>query len=86
MTEQASLFMDAPPVWAEDPIGLRWWRFHRAHPEVGREFIRLAREWRNAQPTTRCGAKAIFEVLRFNHALGLIVRPDESEPFKINNR
>lgn len=83
MTGQQTLALDGPP-WARDPIGQRWLAFHRAHPEVGAEFVRLAREWRQHQPKARVGAKAIWEVLRWNMAVGQ-VPTTSSEPFRLNN-
>ena len=83
MTE-LTLFDLNPPEYAQDRIGRRWWTFHQAHPEVGREFVRLAREWRAANPTKRVGSKAIFEVLRWQTNVGAV--PSEGEPFQLDNR
>lgn len=59
----------------------RFQAFHRAHPEVYREFARRAlalhaRGWRHF------GAKAIFEALRYDTALG--AGPEEA-PYRLNN-
>lgn len=82
---QPTLFALSPPVWASDPIGERWWDLHRARPEIGAEFVRLAREWRAHRPSSRLGAKAIVEIMRWQHDLGQSPLPQTGDPFRINN-
>ena len=78
-----TLFDQEPPAYADDPIGRAWFAVHQAHPEIGREFVQLAREWRKHNPTSRVGSKAILEVLRWNTQVGVV--PHEGEPFRINS-
>ncbi len=79
MTDQLSL-SDQRPVWCDDPIGERFWAFHLAHPNVGSEFVRLARQWMDRNPGRPCGAKSCWERLRWDIPLeGL-----NGEP-KLNN-
>lgn len=73
------------PQWATGPLGDLFVEHRRNHPEVGEHFVRLAREWRAAKPGERVGAKAIFEVLRWNYAVGAIPTTSD-EPFKLDNR
>jgi len=82
MTEP-TLFDAGPPAYATDPIGIAWWAMMETHPTVGAEFVRLARQWRAANPTKPVGSKAILEVLRWNTAIGVVV--DFSEPYRVNN-
>lgn len=72
----------ALPGWADDTIGRAFWQFHLQHPAVYEAFVRLARDWRRARPDQPCGAKAIWEVLRWQHAVGDL-SPDRK--FKLNN-
>lgn len=78
-----TLFELEPPLWAQDEIGRKWWAVHQAQPAIGREFVRLAREWRQHNPTSRVGSKAILEVLRWNTQVGVV--PHEGEPYRINS-
>ncbi len=79
-----TLFDVEPPVWAQDAIGQRWWEWSRTHPEVGRAFVTITREWMAARPGERVGAKAVWEQLRWRHAVGQIPTSG-AEPFKLNN-
>lgn len=83
MTGEPTLFDVGPPAWAQDEHGRRWWQQHQAHPEIGREFVRLTRQWIAANPGQKVGAKAVVEVLRWNTQVGLVV--SESEPYRLNN-
>lgn len=83
MTGEPTLFELGPPDYAQDPIGQRWWVQHQAHPEIGREFVRLTRQWIAANPGQKVGAKAVVEVLRWNTRVGLVVT--DGEPYRLNN-
>ena len=75
------LTFTARPVWADDTIGVRFWEFHQAHPEVEAALIRLARQWQQARPGSTCGMKMLWERLRWEHAVGNLTGAD----FKLNN-
>lgn len=61
-------------------IDARFQVFHAEHPEVYREFVRLAREAR-ASGLPRVGAKLIAEVIRWNR----LTSGKDAEGFRINN-
>lgn len=69
------------PHWADDAIGIQWWEFHLAHPEVYGMLLRFCDEWTEAQPGKRCGMKMLWERLRWEHAVGNLGDAD----FKLNN-
>lgn len=72
-----------PPVVEPRPdrsIDARFAEFHAAHPEVYAALVRLAREGK-AAGHTKLGIGMLFEVLRWEH----MVRPDDSEPYRLNN-
>lgn len=73
-------FILGRPEWADDPIGRRWWDFHRAHPEVYGTLLRFCDEWRAADPKRKCGMKMLWERLRWEHAVGNV-----GGDFKLNN-
>lgn len=71
-----------PGFAAEFPdraLSARWWQFHLDNPDVYRELVDLARQWR-ARGWARIGIAALFEVLRWQRAM----RTD-GDQFKLNN-
>jgi hypothetical protein len=66
----------------DDPRSLdeRFEDYHAAHPEIYREFARLARLLRD-RGHDHYGAKGLFEALRFHHAVDS--RPGDL--YKLNN-
>ena len=78
-TQAALPLDDARPEWARDRIGRRWWKFHTDHPEVYDELVRLAETARRAG-RKRVGIGQLFEVLRWNTALG-----DPAATYRLNN-
>lgn len=73
-------FIIRRPEWADDPIGIRWWDFHKTHPEVYGTLLRFCDEWVEARPGQQCGIKMLWERLRWEHAIGNI-----GGDFKLNN-
>lgn len=51
-----------------DPIDVDFAEFHRTHPEVYDELLRLARRWR-AAGHTRCSINMLFEIVRYESGL-----------------
>lgn len=67
----------------DDPtIEARFQAFHRAHPEVYAELVRMAFELREAG-WERFGLATLWETLRYRSMAG--ARPGEPEPYKLNN-
>lgn len=64
-----------PPTLAE-----RFAKFHAAHPEVYRELVKLARQWK-AAGNDRCGIKALWERLRWEMGM----RCSDGTDYKLNN-
>lgn len=78
---QGQLALEPVPDWlVAGTIDEAWWRFHRSHPDVYDELVRLAREALHAG-RDRIGIGMLFEVLRWNRML----RRDDAEAFKLNN-
>lgn len=63
-----------------DRLRRRFERFHRDHPEVYDELVRLARQVK-ARGVERWSIKGLFEVVRYNDRL----RRGEGESYKLNN-
>ena len=64
MTDQPALFDDRPD-WQTDDIGRRWLAHHEEHPWIGDTLKRLAVEWQQKAPHSRCGMKMLWERLRW---------------------
>jgi hypothetical protein len=64
----------------EKSLDERFADYHAAHPEIYREFARLARLLRD-RGHEHYGAKGLFEALRFHHAVD--ARPGDQ--YKLNN-
>lgn len=63
-------------------IEARFWRFHRAHPDVYAEIVRLCRAWRAAEGD-RWGIDGAFAVLRWERQMAGL--PDAHETYKLND-
>lgn len=63
-------------------IEARIWRFHRDHPEVYDEIVRLCREWHGRGGGT-WSINGAFEVLRWQRQIAGL--PDVREAYKLNN-
>lgn len=77
--------MNVTQLRLEEPvfgIQLRFEDFHRRHPEVYAELLRLCRQWRLTGHTA-WSIKGAFEVLRWQrHIAGLA---DDHEAYRLNN-
>jgi len=78
---QLGLSFDPPVPEPVRPKTLqeRFEQFHREHPEVYRELVRLAREWKSAGHD-RIGMKALWERCRWELNVG-----DPDAEYRLNN-
>lgn len=62
---QPSLFTQADPDYMQGELGQRFKAHHQAHPWVYDALVTLALEWQQNAPGRRCGAKMLWENLRW---------------------
>lgn len=68
-------------LFARDPIEEAFDQFHKQHPAVYRELVRLSREWRS-YGHARLGIATLFEKLRWEwHVKGI----EDADGYKLNN-
>jgi hypothetical protein len=76
-------FGDEPPLlWVTNRLGVEWWAFHQAHPEVADALASLARPL-IYQGHRHLGIAMLWETLRYRTMIG--ARPDEAPFGRLNN-
>jgi hypothetical protein len=63
-----------------DPIDQAFVAFHHSNPQVYRQLVGLAREWKKAGHS-RCSMNMLFEVLRWDEG----IRTKSADGVKLNN-
>ncbi len=62
---QGDLFTQDDPDYMQGELGQAFKAHHEAHPWLYDALVRLAQEWAQTAPGRRCGAKMLWENLRW---------------------
>lgn len=84
LSRKTNLKMTSPdfePAPVKDRIEVEFDKFHAKHPEVYRQLIKLAYEWKS-HGHSKLGIATIFERLRWEWHVGNI---KDDEGYKLNN-
>ena len=74
-------FSPIAPEPDDKSLASRFERFHENNPQVYRNLVNLARQFREKRPDAIIGIQMLFEVLRWNYWISV----DSDEAFKFPN-